>query len=113
MVLKNLVTNAVKFTEKGRVTIVASPCGEGVEFTVTDTGIGIAPKHLGLIFEPFQQVSTSRNRPYGGAGLGLYIVRQLCQLLGGKVTVESEVGQGSRFCVWIPQSFPSLVIPTT
>ena len=106
MVLKNLITNALKFTEEGSVTVTASPQGEGVKFCVADTGIGIAREHLSLIFDPFRQVNSSprhRQGGQGGVGLGLYIVQQLLKVLGGTVTVESELGKGSTFRVWVPK----------
>jgi signal transduction histidine kinase len=103
MVLKNLVTNALKFTQEGAVTVVARLQDEGVEFSVMDTGIGIAPENLQSIFDPFHQLNGSSTRRHGGVGLGLYIVRQLLKLLGGTISVESEVGRGSTFRVWVPR----------
>ena len=102
IVLKNLITNAMKFTDTGAITISAEPQHDGVTFSVTDTGIGIAHEALPLIFEPFRQLDNSSTRRHGGVGLGLYIVRQLVELLGGNIAVESEVGCGSTFRVWIP-----------
>jgi signal transduction histidine kinase len=102
MVLKNLITNALKFTEEGVITVEARPQGPGIEFRVSDTGIGIAPEALPIIFEPFHQVDRSLSRRHGGVGLGLYIVRQLLNLLGGTVSVESTVDKGSTFRVWVP-----------
>ncbi len=102
MVLKNLLTNARKFTEEGVITVAALPQGSGIEFHVSDTGIGIAPEALPFIFEPFRQVDSSLTRRHGGVGLGLYIVRQLLNLLGGTVSVESMLGKGSTFRVWLP-----------
>jgi PAS domain S-box-containing protein len=102
MVLKNLITNALKFTDEGSVTILAHRQGEGVECCVRDTGIGIPCEALPIIFEPFRQVDSSPTRRHGGVGLGLYIVRQLLELLGGTVSVESELDKGSTFRVWIP-----------
>jgi signal transduction histidine kinase len=103
LVLSNLLNNALKFTERGLVTLSAGQQGDGVEFLVTDTGMGIAPEVLPLIFEPFRQGDSSPTRQYGGAGLGLYIVRQLLEVLGGHVSVTSEAGIGSLFRVWVPE----------
>ena len=102
IILKNILTNALKFTEQGRIAIVVAPQRAGVTFTVSDTGSGIAAEVLPFIFEPFRQGGTFATRKHGGVGLGLYIVRRLLELLGGTVTVESEVGKGSTFQVWIP-----------
>jgi len=102
VVLKNLVSNAVKFTEEGSITVAAEERQGGVEFRVIDTGIGIPAEAWSYIFEPFRQVNGSTARPYGGSGLGLHIVRRLLDVLGGRITVDSVVGQGSTFCVWIP-----------
>lgn len=102
IVLKNLLSNALKFTKQGSVTVEVHPQEGGVEFRVTDTGVGIAPEVQPVIFEMFRQGNSSSTRHYGGAGLGLYIVRRMLELLGGRVTVESEVGKGSTFRVWIP-----------
>ncbi len=103
VVIKNLVGNAIKFTEKGSVTIDAHARNGGMEITVTDTGIGIPPEAQALIFEPFRQVSGSDTRLYSGSGLGLHIVQRLLELLEGTVMVESELGRGSTFRVWVPQ----------
>ena len=101
-VLRNLIINAVKFTPRGSVTISAEPEGDGVLFTVADTGVGIPHEVLPFIFEPFRQGDASLTRQHGGVGLCLYIVRREVERLGGEVTVESEVGRGSTFRVWIP-----------
>jgi signal transduction histidine kinase len=107
IVIKNLIHNAVKFTRQGSITVDVHPRTGGVEICVSDTGIGIAPEMLLIIFEPFRQADSSTSRRYGGLGLGLHIVRQLLELLGGTITVESKVGHGSTFRVLIPPSKPS------
>jgi signal transduction histidine kinase len=101
MILKNLIGNAFKFTDRGSITIGARRCADGVEFTVADTGIGIAPADHGVIFEAFRQVPHERRALRSGAGLGLYIARRLAHMLGGSIEVESALGRGSTFRVWI------------
>jgi PAS domain S-box-containing protein len=101
-ILINLVGNAIKFTEKGQVRVVARllrPEGADpmLEIDVIDTGIGIAPEQLALIFSPFTQADASTNRRYGGTGLGLTISKRLATLLGGDITVTSKPNQGSTF----------------
>jgi signal transduction histidine kinase len=103
MVLKNLIGNALKFTDEGTVSTTARAQDNGVMFLVQDTGIGIPPEAQTLVFEPFRQLDGSMTRRHGGVGLGLYIVRQLLELLGGSVSLHSELGKGSAFSVWIPQ----------
>lgn len=103
MVLKNLLSNAIKFTHQGKVTITTAVLDGGMEFCVSDTGIGIAPEAQALIFEPFRQLDSSDTRRYGGVGLGLYIVQRLLAILRGSITVESEPGAGSTFRVWVPR----------
>jgi signal transduction histidine kinase/DNA-binding response OmpR family regulator len=103
-VLTNLVGNAIKFTERGEVTVVVRVLEEtdtelGVELAVRDTGIGIAADRLGAIFESFTQVDGSSTRRHGGTGLGLTICRQLVVLMGGEIDVDSTPGQGSTFRV--------------
>ena len=102
VIIKNLVGNAVKFTETGSIHVVVHPQNEGVEICVSDTGIGIAPDAMTIIFEPFRQLESHLTRRHGGVGLGLYIVRRMLDLLGGTVQVESVVGRGSTFRVRIP-----------
>lgn len=102
LVMKNLLRNAIKFTSAGSITIAAHEQAGGVEICVTDTGIGVPADALELIFEPFRQVEQVPGTHAGGTGLGLYIVQRLLQALGGTVTVESMVGQGSTFRVWLP-----------
>jgi len=102
VVLKNLISNAVKFTEKGRVTVDAHRKDDGVEINVVDTGLGIPQESLLIIFEPFRQIENPLTRRHGGAGMGLHIVKKLMEFLGGTVKVESEVGRGSIFHIWVP-----------
>jgi signal transduction histidine kinase len=102
LVLKNLVGNAIKYTEKGRVTVDTRSASGGVLFRVSDTGSGIAPDMRRAVFEPFRQAGSIPGQ-HGGAGLGLYIVRRLVDRLGGTISLESQVGQGSSFQVWIPK----------
>jgi len=103
--LMNLVNNAIKFTDEGGVLIVAKlldDCQQPiVEFQVRDTGIGIAPEQLETIFRPFVQADTSMTRKYGGTGLGLAISYRIAKSLGGGLSVESNVGHGSRFTATI------------
>jgi PAS domain S-box-containing protein len=106
-VLTNLIGNAIKFTEEGEVAVTAAAAGprDGatlVRFGVRDTGIGIAPEQLQTIFQEFQQADASMTRRYGGTGLGLAISRRLVGLMGGELTVESEVGRGSEFTFTLP-----------
>ena len=101
-ILTNLVGNAVKFTPAGEVSLeVRQSLRSGerleLEFSVSDTGIGIAPEGLALIFEPFTQENASTYRQHGGTGLGLSICQHLCRLMGGAIRAESVPGQGSRF----------------
>lgn len=102
VVMKNLIGNALKFTDCGRITVTAGAIRNGVEIAVADTGIGIPKEALPTIFEPFRQVDGSSTRRYGGVGLGLYIVRRLVGMLGGTVDVASEHGHGSTFRVRLP-----------
>ena len=100
--LSNLVGNAIKFTHQGTVRLEGTEIDSDgtsalLEFSVTDTGVGIAQGKIDLLFKPFSQTDSSTTREYGGTGLGLSIVRHLAQLMGGDVGIESEVGKGSRF----------------
>jgi PAS domain S-box-containing protein len=105
-VLLNLVGNAAKFTERGAVSLdVRREAADGaawVAFRIHDTGIGMTPEQIGKLFQAFTQADVSTTRKYGGTGLGLAISRQLCRMMGGDVTVESEPGRGSTFTVRLP-----------
>ena len=111
-ILTNLLSNAVKFTASGgRISVewgsgrrpgTTASSAEWVWMTVSDTGIGIAPDDLARIFQPFVQVENGYTRGKGGTGLGLAISRQLAVIMGGDLTVESTLGSGSRFTVWLP-----------
>ncbi|HEY2075909.1 MAG TPA: HAMP domain-containing protein [Streptosporangiaceae bacterium] len=110
-ILHNLLSNAVKFTEKGRVRVTVEPTdrrvkggGAAVALAVTDTGMGIATDNLGVIFGAFQQGDGTTSRRYGGTGLGLAICREVAAQLGGEITVDSELGVGSTFTLYLPMN---------
>jgi signal transduction histidine kinase len=107
MILKNLVDNAIKFTERGRVTVEALEADGGVALRVSDTGIGILPDDIQRIFEPFRRSDSPSVQRLGGVGLGLYIVQRLVQGLEGRIDVRSVPERGSTFTVWIPLSLSS------
>jgi signal transduction histidine kinase/DNA-binding response OmpR family regulator len=104
--LFNLLSNAAKFTEGGTITLDAvRETVDGVDwvtFSVSDTGIGMTPEQVGKLFEAFSQAHVATTRRYGGTGLGLVITRRFCQMMGGAVTVESELGVGSTFTIRLP-----------
>jgi len=119
-VVKNLLSNALKFTESGSVQLSVHAAAPGltfgvptlddadavIGFSVSDTGIGVPPDKLKLIFEAFQQADGTTSRKYGGTGLGLSISREIARLLGGAITVESEAGRGSTFTLYVPATYP-------
>jgi signal transduction histidine kinase/HAMP domain-containing protein/CheY-like chemotaxis protein len=114
-VLGNLLSNAVKFTERGHVLLrVGQDAQRGADgsemlaFSVADTGIGIAPENLSTIFGAFQQGDGTLSRRYGGTGLGLSIAREVGALLGGEITAESELAQGSTFTLHLPCELPGI-----
>ncbi|MFB2552790.1 response regulator [Ensifer soli] len=104
-VLKNFLSNALKFTHKGGVTLSLARDGADIAFVVTDTGIGIPQEQQKAIFEPFRQADGTISRRYGGTGLGLSISRELAALLGGRIAVSSREGEGSAFSVILPQRY--------
>ena len=106
-VLKNLLSNALKFTEKGHVELAIGGNGDAVSLAVSDSGIGIAAQQQSMIFEAFRQADGTTNRRYGGTGLGLSISRELARLLGGGIHLASEPGRGSTFTVTIPKTYSS------
>lgn len=106
-ILQNLIANAVKFTEKGRVEVRLIPSGSRIDFQIVDTGIGISETNLHHIFEEFRQADGSTSRKYGGTGLGLAIARRYATLLGGRITVQSELGKGSVFTLTLPKTITS------
>lgn len=113
--LYNLIGNACKFTENGAIAVEVAPAMvdgvESVEWRITDTGIGIAPDQMHKLFQPFSQVDQSTTRKYGGTGLGLSISSRFCELMGGAITVESRLGQGSTFTIRLPRAAGERIVP--
>jgi signal transduction histidine kinase len=102
----NLLGNAFKFTQQGRVVLDLKRDGSNWMISVTDTGIGIPPHAREYIFDEFRQIDGSSKRLYGGTGLGLSVVQKLARAMGGSVTLQSEVGNGSTFVVALPLEVP-------
>ena len=105
-ILLNLLTNAVKFTEHGEIVLKVEALNEGLHFSVSDTGIGIPADKLAILFQSFTQVDASTTRVYGGTGLGLAISKNLAEMMGGRIWVESEHGVGTtfHFTIQVPEA---------
>jgi signal transduction histidine kinase len=101
-ILYNLISNALKFTEQGEIRVSAAYTADMLQFTVSDTGIGMSPEALAQLFTKFSQAESSTTRRFGGTGLGLAISYELASLMGGHISVDSEVGKGSVFRVSLP-----------
>ena len=101
-VLFNLLSNSAKFTSDGAITLGIARRVETIEFAITDTGIGMTDEQQSRLFEAFSQADVSTTRRYGGTGLGLALSRSFCQMMGGDITVTSELGVGSTFTVTLP-----------
>jgi len=115
-ILQNLIGNAVKFTEKGKVEISTDQLGNTIRIIVSDTGIGISENHLSHIFDEFRQADSGTSRRFGGTGLGLAIAKKYANLLGGVIEVKSTLGQGSSFTLILPLNYGNdnrTVEPTT
>jgi signal transduction histidine kinase/DNA-binding response OmpR family regulator len=124
-ILFNLLSNASKFTEKGTIRLEVkrlpatsaggqsgdAPHPATVNFTITDTGIGMTPEQVGRLFQAFSQAEASTTRKYGGTGLGLAISKRFCQMMGGELTVSSEKGKGSSFTATLPVEVPEAARP--
>jgi signal transduction histidine kinase len=105
--LLNLIGNACKFTTDGTITVEASRSEDDwLHVTVTDTGIGITNEQMEKLFQPFTQADASTTRKYGGTGLGLALSRKLCRMMGGDISVQSRIGEGSIFTIQIPAHPP-------
>jgi signal transduction histidine kinase/CheY-like chemotaxis protein len=111
-ILKNLLSNAFKFTEQGEIVLTVDGDGEQAIFIVRDTGVGIPESQQQVIFEAFRQADGTTSRKYGGTGLGLSICRELAQLLGGRIDVQSETGKGSAFTLRLPVTPRATDAPT-
>jgi PAS domain S-box-containing protein len=106
-VILNLVSNACKFTEDGTITLTVEQAprsgSPGISISVSDTGIGMTPEQMDVVFQPFGQADVTTAQKFGGTGLGLTISREYCRIMGGDITVQSEAGKGTMFRVWLPR----------
>ena len=109
-ILFNLLSNASKFTQRGRITLTVSRRADWIHFRVTDTGIGMSPEQMEKLFQDFTQVDASTTRKYGGTGLGLAISRRFCRMMGGEITAQSSLGEGATFECQMPATVVS--VPT-
>ncbi|HEY6200194.1 MAG TPA: ATP-binding protein, partial [Candidatus Binatia bacterium] len=103
--LLNLLSNAAKFTEQGQIKVSAWSENGTLKLVVADTGIGMTPEALKVIFDEFRQADMSTTRKYGGTGLGLALVKKFVELMGGEIAAESETGKGSKFIVTLPIAY--------
>lgn len=101
-VILNLISNAVKYTEEGRVTLEINASGDQIIFSVKDTGIGIRKEDMDTLFDMFTRVDMKRHRNIEGSGLGLTIAKELCEQMGGQIMQRVSIGKGSRFTVCLP-----------
>ena len=101
-IVTNLFSNACKFTEKGQITVSAHMTEDQLMIAVKDTGIGMTPAQQGRVFDAFTQAESDTGVKYGGTGLGLAIVKEFCAMLGGDISLESQPGEGSTFCISLP-----------
>jgi signal transduction histidine kinase len=105
--LVNLLSNGIKFTDKGEVLLGCAVNAGVLEVTIADTGVGIEAENIEYVFEPFWQAEQTATRKTGGTGLGLSVTRKLARLLGGDVTVASRVGAGTTFLLTLPMKAPA------
>jgi len=104
-ILLNMISNASKFTKEGKVSLIISEEAKNrIKFELSDTGIGMTKNQLENVFEEFTQAETSTSKDYGGTGLGLPICKKLTELMGGKIEVQSKIGEGTTFSITIPKT---------
>jgi signal transduction histidine kinase len=104
-VLLNMISNSSKFTKKGKVTLkISEETRDRVKFELSDTGIGMTEDQLKNVFEEFTQAETSTSKDYGGTGLGLPICKKITELMGGKIDVQSKIGEGTTFSIIVPKT---------
>ena len=103
-IIRNFISNAIKFTENGSINFLIDCIENTLILSVSDTGIGLTKSHQQEIFDSFKQIDGALNRKYTGTGLGLAISKNLAKLLGGEITVSSELGQGSIFSLHLPMN---------